>query len=248
VSVADDGSDCRSSSAKHCEQWLSAVVRSLTSPSLAAHPRPDGETAATLWPTARGSVFFGDIAGADTLSRAVRNGRVKRLARGLFTTDVRADPVKLVARNVGEIVAFLVPDALIADRSAAEGGVPSGGFLTVVSNVRAGALELPGITVVPRPGVGPLADDLPLAGAGVRSTSEARTLVDNLAPTRGRARFARTLSRVELEDWLVRRSRRRPDDWFPKLRKRALEICDDLGVGDRRPLVEAVTSSARSRR
>jgi hypothetical protein len=234
----------RSSSLKHREQCAVGGRRSLAFTPLAPHSQPDGETAAMPWPTARGSVFFGDIASADTLSRAVRNGRVRRLARGLFTADLRGDPVKLVARNVGEIVTFLVPDALIADRSAAEGGVASGGFLTVVSNVRVGALELPGLTVVPRPGVGPLADDLPLAAAGVRSTSEARTLVDNLALSRGRGRFARTLTRAELEEWLVARSRRRPDDWFPKLRRRALEICDDLGVGDRQPLVEDLLGAA----
>ena len=49
--------------------------------------------------------------------------------------------------------------------------------------------------------------------------------------SRGRAgRTARTLSRDELEDWVVRTAQRRPDNWLDTLRARALELCDELGV------------------
>ena len=52
------------------------------------------------------------------------------------------------------------------------------------------------LVVAPRRGHGPLADDLPWA-EGLRLSSEARTLVDNLAVSRGRGgRLARTLSRA----------------------------------------------------
>ena len=60
--------------------------------------------------------------------------------------------------------------------------------------------------------------------------SDARTLVDNLAISRGRGRVARTLSRFAVEDWLVRLSQRRGDDWFPKLRERPVELCSELEV------------------
>src|SRR5690606_23317499 len=69
----------------------------------------------TPWPTTPGSVFFGDVASAATLSRAVRDGRIRRLARGLYSADLRADPAELVARNRWVIVARLLPDAIIAD-------------------------------------------------------------------------------------------------------------------------------------
>lgn len=142
-------------------------------------------------------MFFGDVASAATLSRAAKDGRVRRLVRGLYTADVAADPTEVVARNRWAIVARLMPGALIADRSAAEGGMPAAGVLTVVSSERKENLELPGLVVAPRPG--PLADDLGWAH-GLHLASEARTPVDNLAISRGRAgRPARTLSRAELE-------------------------------------------------
>ena len=202
----------------------------------------------TPWPTAPGSVFFGDVASAATLSRAVNGGRIRRLVPGIFTADLGADPAELVARNRWAIVARLVPDALIADRSAAEGGVPRTGVLTVVSNERSDDLVLPGLVVVPRPGPGPLADDMGWA-AGLHITSDARTLVDNVAVSRGRGgRIARTLARAELEDWVVRTSQRRPGGWLLSLRARALEVCDQLGVSDRRPLVDDIVGLAADTR
>ena len=203
---------------------------------------------ATPWPTAPGSVFFGDAASDATLSRATKDGRIRRLARGLYSADVRADAAELVARNRWAIVARLVPDALIADRSAAEGGMPSGGVLTIVSSERKEDLSLPGLVVAPRPGPGPLDDDLGWA-EGLGLTSEPRTLVDNLAVSRGRAgKRARTLSRAELEDWVVRISQRRPEGWLVSLRARALEVCDELGVPQRRSLVEDIIGVAAGTR
>ena len=202
----------------------------------------------TPWPTTPGSVFFGGVASVATLSRAVKDGRVRRLARGLYSADLRADPAELVARNRWAIVARLVPDALIADRSAAEGGMPAAGVLTVVSKERKEDLALPGLVISPRPGPGPLDDDLAWA-AGLHMTSDDRTLVDNLAVSRGRGgKVARTLSRAELEDWVVRTSQRRPGGWLLGLRSRALEICDELGVAERRPLVEDIVGMAAGTR
>jgi hypothetical protein len=192
-------------------------------------------------------VFFGDVASAAALSRATKADRIRRLARGVYTADLRSDPAELVARNRWAIIARLLPDALLADRSAAEGGVPSAGVLTVVSSERKEDIELPGLTVRPRAAPGPLADDLPWA-AGLHLTSDARTLVDNLAVSRGRGRIARTLSRSELEDWLVRTAQRRPDDWFSTMRARAVEICDELRVPERRPLVEDIIGAATGTR
>ena len=124
-------------------------------------------------------MFLSDAASDATLSRATKDGRFGRLARRLYSSELRAEPAELIARNRWKIVARLVPDALIADRSAAEGGMPAGGVLTIVSNERKEDLILPGLVIAPRAGPGPLDDDLAWA-EGLRLTSDARTLVDNL--------------------------------------------------------------------
>jgi hypothetical protein len=203
---------------------------------------------ATPWPTTPGSVFFGDAVSGATLSRATKDGRIRRLAPGLYSADLRSDPAELIARNRWAVVARFAPDAVIADRSAAEGGMPVAGVLTVISNERAEDVNLPGLIVAPRPGPGPLDDDNGWP-EGLRLTSDARTLVDNLAVSRGRAgRPARTLSRDELEDWVVRTAQRRPLGWFETLRPRALELCEQLGVSERRDAVADIIGAAAGTR
>ncbi len=188
----------------------------------------------TPWPTNPGSVFFGDAASAPTLSRAVTAGRIRRLASGVYSADLAADEVALVGRNRWQIIARMIPDAVVADRSAAQDGRPEDGTLFVVSGTRASQLELPGLTVVPRRGQGPLEDDLPWA-EGLRITSDARTLVDNLAVSRSRGgHVARTLSLAELEEWLVRKAQLRPDGWLEHLRADALGVADHLELTDDR--------------
>jgi hypothetical protein len=203
---------------------------------------------ATPWPTTPGLVFFGDVASAATLSRATKDGRIRRLAAGLYSADLRSDPAELIARNRWAVVARFVPDAVIADRSAAEGGMPAAGVLTVVSNERTEDVNTPGLIVAPRRGVGPLGDDNDWP-EGLHLTSDARTLVENLAVSRGRAgRPARTLSRDELEDWVVRTAQRRSEGWLQTLRHRALELCEQLGVPERRDAVAEIIGAVAGTR
>jgi hypothetical protein len=211
-------------------------------------PKSMARQPATPWPTTPGSVFFGDVASGATLSRATKDGRIRRLAPGLYSADLRSEPGELIARNRWAVVARFVPDAVIADRSAAEGGMPVAGMLTVVSNERKEDVKLPGLVIAPRPGQGPLDDDNGWP-AGLHLTSDARTLVDNLAVSRGRAgRPARTLSRDEVEDWVVRTAQRRPEGWLDTLRQRALELCEQLSVPERRDVVADVIGAVAGTR
>ncbi len=193
-------------------------------------------------------MFFGDVASPATLSRGVADGRIRRLALGLYTADLDSEPEPLVDHNLWVVLAHFVPDALVADRSAAANGQPVDGALFVVSNERARSLALPGLTVVPRPGPAALADDPPWAG-GLRIASDARTLVDNLVLSRARAgRLARTLSRDEIDGWLVDKAQLREDGYLDDLRANALDVADRLGVPERRELIEDVIAAAVSPR
>jgi hypothetical protein len=205
-------------------------------------------TPTTPWPTQQGSVFFTGVATPATLSRAASDGRIRRLATGLYTADLTSRPADLVDRNRWAILSHLIPDAIVADRSATNNGLPMDGVLFVISNERIRDVTLPGLTISPRPGGPPLDDDPPWP-SDLRITSDARTLVDNLAVSRARAgRPARTLRRSELEDWLVRKSRLRPDGWLPSVRTRAIEVADALGVPERRKLVEDIVGAVAGTR
>lgn len=180
----------------------------------------------------RRQIFFGTDREAARFSRAVAAGSLVRLTRGVFSDDTDTPIEQQVREHLWQLTAHFVPDALVADRSAAHyGRLTADGLLFVVSNRRRD-LVLPGVRVVPRDGPERRKDDLPWFD-GLSSTSPARTLVDNLAPSRARSGTARTLNRSELEEWVVAQAQNLPVERLNRLRDQAKQIAVAFGVEER---------------
>ena len=180
-------------------------------------------------------MFFDDVASRDTLSRAVASGRIRRLAPRLYTADLLNDPAEIVVGNRWRILGRMLPGAVIADRSAAENGSVSEGVLFVVAEGNRKVVRLPGVEIRVRPG-GPLAEPFedPPWPDGLYMSSPARTLVDNLALSRGRGgRVSRTLSLAELEDWLARKAIVWGPERTARLRGEAIALAEATGAAER---------------
>lgn len=137
----------------------------------------------------------------DELTRARDRGGLARLATGIYTSEADKPVEEVAKRRLWQIVAHVMPDAVIVDRSARDGGTGADGTLHVVSKRRR-VLALPGIKVIPRVGVGPQPGDMLLAD-GLYMSGHARGLLENLAPTRKAADgSSRTLPREEVEIWI----------------------------------------------
>ena len=189
------------------------------------------------WPSGARTVFFDDHQTASTsiLRKAVAEGQLRRLAPRLYTADLKSSPAEIVTENRWFILGRYIPRAVIVDRSAAEGGRMVGRHLFVTSDERRTPIRLPGLVVHIRPG-GPCNEPIedPPWAQGLRISSPARTLVDNLVVSRRRGgRPARTLSPRELEDWLARKSvvwgQRRTD----RLHRQAVTMARALDAADR---------------
>lgn len=155
----------------------------------------DGSEVLMAAPAQWGELVWSADRDRTSLSRAAARGTLRRLATGLYTSAVNDDPEDVVRRNLRAIVAHELPGAVIADRSARHGGMPVNGELHVVHR-RDRSLSLPGVTIVPRAGLGALARDVPL-GNGIFVASEARTLLEALKRPGGRR-----LTRDEVEEWI----------------------------------------------
>jgi Fic/DOC family len=148
-------------------------------------------------------ILFAGDAPSSTLADMERRGAIRRLATGIYTRNLSDPPEAVVHRNWVTIVGHQLPNAVITDRSAPIGG-PVDGVLYVSSQGRGRApIELPGLTISRRPGPGPTDGDIPLPG-GAFLASKPRGLMDNAAPSRARKGAARTLSAIELGDWVDR--------------------------------------------
>ncbi len=189
----------------------------------------------TPWPTEAHSVFFDDVASRDTLSRAVARGRIRRLAPRLYSADQVSDPAEIVVANRWLIVGRMLPGAVIVDRSAAENGGVDGGRLFVAAPGDRKSIRLPGMEVQIRSG-GPFPEPVedPPWAQGLRMSSQARVLVDNLAVTHGRGgRTPRTLSLAELEDWLAKKATVWGSEQIVRLQADAVALAEAMGVADR---------------
>ena len=105
----------------------------------AAGPRRRGE-----WP----EIVFANDAKRSTLSQAVSRGRLIRLASGIYTGAVDADPADVSRRAWWKVLVHEYPGAVITDRSA-RSQAPVDGVLTIVP-ARRRPLAMPGLTISPR--------------------------------------------------------------------------------------------------
>ncbi|MDQ3690227.1 MAG: hypothetical protein M3406_09380, partial [Chloroflexota bacterium] len=112
-----------------------------------------------------------------TLSNATKAGRLRRIARGIYTPSQDPDAT-VVRRNWIQVLTKQFPGAVIVDRTAKSGSPDPDGHL-YIDHPRPRPLVLPGLTIIPRDGPGPLDGDQELSGFYL--SSPARGLLDNVA-------------------------------------------------------------------
>ncbi len=149
-------------------------------------------------------VFLGTSENALVLHRQVEAGSLRRIAKGLYTTNLTEAIEAVVARNLWRIVDLLVPGAVVAYRTAFEMR-PAGGRVYLVGHGR-NEIELPGLEIRVSKGPGPLPGDAPYL-SNLHLASRARALLECLKPTRARGGVARGFDRVTIEEYLDRELR-----------------------------------------
>ncbi|TVQ66248.1 MAG: cell filamentation protein Fic [Balneolaceae bacterium] len=174
-------------------------------------------------------VFVSNTEISAQVSQAVSDGKLKKLASRLYTKNFVDDPEVIVKRNWYTLLKDYYPDALIADRTALENRPAEDGSVFIISDKKRNT-ELPGIIFKPRKGHGPLESDLSFIN-DLHITSESRTLVENMRPSRVRkGTVSRTLSRKEMEEKLDKLFRLKGDEHVNKIRDNARDIAKETGM------------------
>ncbi len=179
-------------------------------------------------------VEFVTSATATAARRAVLAGKARRIRRGLVTTNT-TDPLEVVvARNWPTIVAGYFPGSVLVDRTAFTGGRSAADGAVYVDQGPGGtvsrSIEMPGLRIVPRRGVGPADGDVPYQ-AGLFFSSQPRAFLDNLRPSRSGARSGRrTAARTEVEERLLKLRTNHGDEALNDLRDRARSLAPSLGA------------------
>lgn len=164
-------------------------------------------------------------------SRAAGRGEIRRIARGLYTRNLDEPVEQLVRRRWYDVAGLYFPGAAIVDRSAIVAGPADDGslFLDVGPHpLNPRPVFLPGLTLRPRNGPGPVNGDA--AFMALRMSSQPRAALENMRPSRARTAVARTLRDSEMEHWLDRIARARGADALNELRDQAAEIAPALNA------------------
>lgn len=194
--------------------------------------------------SSRPEVFIASSDTQDSLRRSVAAGTLRRLARGLYTSNLVAPEQQIVRKNLWSIVAQLVPDALVVDRTAADlGRVGPNGEVFLASETRVRDITLPGHHLAVRRAAA-LPDDPLWHPDGVHMSSPARALVDNLEPSRARtSRLPRTLRPGEYEDWVAAMAAKYGPAALNRMRDRAREIAIERGLPERAAQIDRVVGA-----
>jgi hypothetical protein len=100
---------------------------------------------------------------SEIVAAGMREGKIRRLRRGLYTKNLSDDIEKIVARNFWQIVAALCPDTVISHRAAFQGG-RIGNLVVVTGPYDRKIEDLPGLRIRQIKGPGPLPGDAPFIG------------------------------------------------------------------------------------
>jgi hypothetical protein len=166
---------------------------------------------------------------ASRVSRDLKEGRVRKLAPAVYTSNVTEAPERLVRRQLWQIASLVFPDAIITDRTAFEAGPSKDGSVFLAADT-ARDVALPGVTLRARKGCGPLSGDTPLLG--LYMASRARAYLENIRASRARKGVARRLSRAELEQRLEGDLSTRGESYVNRLRDDARKLAPSLGLVD----------------
>lgn len=176
-------------------------------------------------------VFLSDARTSRAVGAAAKAGKARKVGPRLYTRNTDTPLEQVVRRNWQRIAALYFPGAVVADRSAVLAKPSEDGslFLDIGrSRTRREPLRLPGLTIRPRSGPGPVPGDMPFMD-GLHFSGRARKFLDNMRPSRAsQGGVARTLSRAELEDELVRLASVRGTAALNELRDKAREVAGPL--------------------
>ena len=166
-------------------------------------------------------------------SRAASRGEIRRIARGIYTSNLDEPLEQLVRRRWFDLAALVFPGATVVDRSAHDGGPAEDGSLFLDVGPKPSSprtVNLPGLQLRPRNGPGPVEGDTEFVA--IHMASPARAALDNLWPSRARAGVARTLRTDELESWLDRLARSQGEEALNRLRDQARKIYPKLDAAE----------------
>lgn len=162
------------------------------------------------------------------ISKAEKDGRIRKIAPRIYTTNLRDSIKHIVKRNFFEILKWRLPDAVISHRSASELKPTKTGNFFVTSSSTRKITELKGITLNVMEGKPALDSDVNLGGLYI--SSEWRWILENMQASKKKEGESKTFPVEFIEDKLEKIILREGEDGINQFRDKAREIAKRLDM------------------
>ena len=162
------------------------------------------------------------------LSRWENEGLIRKIASRLYTSNFEDTPANIIRRNIFPILGNLYPGAVLSHRSAFE-FTPTANSQIFVTYKYTKKVELPGITIRFIEGSKAIEGDTSFSGKLMVSQRE-RAFLENLQVSRQTGADSKTLAFPQIEEKLEKIIRVNGEDELNRVRDRAREISEELGM------------------
>ena len=116
------------------------------------------------------------------IGKLLRQGRLRKIAPRLYTTNLLDSPENIVRRNILSILAWRFPNTIISHRSANEMRLTPAGHFFLTGKFSRKVTDLPGVVITILQGPGP--DEKDMKYGNMFIASEYRWMLENMQPSR----------------------------------------------------------------
>ncbi|MDR0306042.1 MAG: hypothetical protein LBI42_04290 [Chitinispirillales bacterium] len=145
------------------------------------------------YPTDMPEVFLSNEYPSKYIYSRHKQGKIKKIAPLLYTSNIDEDLNSIVHRNLWRIVALLYPGAVISERTAVIMQTAGDGSLFVISDKKR-PVTIGNLTIRPKKGAPPQPSDTPFMEK-LYLASPGRIILENALPSRAKNGAARGLTR-----------------------------------------------------
>lgn len=184
-------------------------------------------------------LVFADATTSKRYQREVEAGRMRRIARGMYTPNLEDAPEIIVQRNRHDLLDALHPDTVVSHRSAIEIGAAVQPHIWLSAPVaKERTVKYPGLVIHILPGKGPVRGDIRFRR--LHLAGQPRYFLENLLPSRGPDDARKTLPRAEIERRLAEIIVSRGEGQLNRLRDEAKAVAPELGFEKEAAQLDAI--------
>lgn len=161
-----------------------------------------------------------------SISRAEKDGKVRKIAPRIYTTNLRDSIEHIIKRNFFEILKWRLPNAVISHRSASELKPTETGNFFITSTSNRKISDLKGVIINVMKGKHALDSDVNLGSLYI--SSEWRWVLENMQASKGKNGISKTFPIEYVEDKLEKIILREGEKGINQFRDKAREIAKQL--------------------